>query len=101
MKTVIKNLNDRTENIRLLIRDLNMDCADLNGVAVTIPEDAPYPAVCFKGSKVILHNVSSDLDAGGVRATMAMPYNKDDKDDKARRFFGAQYRFSIDESWFE
>lgn len=83
-----------SENTRLL----NIECADLNGVAAKIPEGTPPPLSQLIGHKVILHNVSYCAGAGGITASITVPYGKDLKGNEFTP--GGKYRFCIDETWF-
>lgn len=94
----IRELGEKASKIERLTRQLNLSAANLNGVAAVVPADVPPPLNAFKGSKVILHNVSYDAAAGGIAATVTIPYRHGLKGE--RRYSGGHFKYYITENWF-
>ncbi len=97
LKEKIERLNKDVSIAQEQIRGLNIRAADFSGVAVVIPQDAPFPASYFKGCKVILHNVRYDHSVGCICATITFPHGVDTEPD----YSGHTQQVNINENWFE
>ncbi len=88
----IRALKAEAEDIRERSRKLNMKLSELNGVTATIPNAGCYPLKAFRGTRVILHNVSFDIN-GELYAVITIPHKGSDID-------GHKIRVNINENWF-
>ena len=90
----IRALKAEAEALRVRGRQLNIACNELNGVAAVIPQSKSYPLNAFRGSKVILHNVSWDIQSGDIYAVIQIPYTN------RHESAGHRITANITESWF-
>ncbi len=97
-RAAVKEVKEKARAVRKSLRELNMACAKLNGTAVTIPFNAPYPLDSFIASKVILNNVGYGVQGGVIKASIKIPYGLEG--DPVRQFGGHIREFEIDETWF-
>jgi hypothetical protein len=91
----IKALKAEANDIRDRARKLRMKLNELSGVAVVIPKARTYPLNAFRGQKVLLHNVSFDVDNGEVYAVIMLPYSGDTE------VKGHKILVNINENWFK
>lgn len=98
LRAKVEQLNKSASMVRESTRRLNIRAAELNGVAATIPDNAPFPTSRFSGCKVVLRNVAYDHNTGGICASITYPYTDDDDD---KRFSGRRLKVSISENWFD
>ncbi len=97
----IRALKAEAEDIRERSRKLNMKLSELNGVTATIPNAGCYPLKAFRGTRVILHNVSFDIN-GELYAVITIPHRGSDQSYLYRRLYidGHKIRVNINENWF-
>ena len=96
LKQQISVLIKEVFDVKRIACRLNEAAASFNGVAATIPENAPAPAKYFKGQRVLLGNVRYDKENDCVTAVFTIPYGGS----KGRHWWGQKVECRITEEWF-